>query len=122
MKRIAAYLFVGFGLTNCAESVPNPTPSLVGKWEQLTVHKVFRDRIIELPGNDEWVKNEPDSVLLEFTANGSVNLVHNGVAKPTETTYTYQGGRMRWSGKPGENWVVISRTHGKSPSLETAAL
>ena len=30
--------------------------------------------------------------------------------------------RVGWSGKPGENWVVISRTHGKSPFLETAAL
>jgi len=31
-------------------------------------------------------------------------------------------GGLEWSGKPGENWVVISRTHGKSPFLETAAL
>ncbi|GAA4045144.1 hypothetical protein GCM10022409_33980 [Hymenobacter glaciei] len=92
MKRIAACLLLGPGLTNCAESVPVPTPSLVGKWEQLTVHQVFHDRRIGLPGTDEWVKNDPGSLWLEFTANGSLTLVHNGVATPTATTYAYQAG------------------------------
>ena len=29
---------------------------------------------------------------------------------------------LRWSGKPGENWVLTSQTHGKSSSDKTAAL
>jgi len=28
--------------------------------------------------------------------------------------------QVRWSGKTGENWVVLSQTNGKSPSHETA--
>ena len=30
--------------------------------------------------------------------------------------------QLRWSSKPGENRVVTSQPHGKSPSYETAAL
>ncbi|MCC3155501.1 hypothetical protein Q3A66_20770 [Hymenobacter sp. BT770] len=100
MKRIAAYLLVGFGLTSCAESVPDPAPSLVGKWEQLTVHTVYKDRNFTQFDDDQWVNNDAGSVWLEFAADGCVNLVHNGVATPTETTYTYQGGRITFRGTP----------------------
>ena len=89
MKRTAAYLLLGYSLTTCAEAVP--TPSLVGKWEQLTVHTVYKDRSIKQLDDDQWIKNDSGSVLLEFTADGCVNLVHNGVATPIETTYTYLG-------------------------------
>ena len=121
MKRIAAYLLLGLGLTTCTELVPAPPPSLVGKWEQLTVHTVFQDRIIGLPGEDQWVKNDPGSVWLEFAANGSVNLVHNGVATLTATTYAYQAGRLTFRGLPAGETVhpvlelsdhrLVYRTH-----------
>ena len=94
MKRTAAYLLLGFGLTTCAEAVPDPTPSLVGKWEQLTVHTVHKDRSIKQLDDDQLIKNDSGSVWLEFTADGSVNFGHDGVATPTNTTYAYRGNRI----------------------------
>jgi hypothetical protein len=110
MKRIAAYLLVGLGLTNCAESVQDPPPSLVGKWEQMTVQTVFHDHIIELRHEDEWVKNDPGSVWLEFTADGSVNfvydsVVYDSVASPTNTTYAYWAGSITFRNLSGGETV-----------------
>lgn len=100
MKRIAAYLLLGFSLTNCAESVPDPAPSLVGKWEQLTVYKVYHDRTITQLDHDEREEDEPGSVWVAFAANGTIQLVHNGVATPTHTTYAYQAGNITFRGLP----------------------
>ena len=91
---------LGLGLTTCAESVPSPVPSLGGKWEQLTVHTVYKDRTIKQLDDDQWEKNEPGSIWVEFAANGTVQLVHNGVATPTNTTYTYQAGSLTFRSLP----------------------
>ncbi len=123
MKRIAAYLLLVFGLTNCAESVPDPSLSLVGKWEQMTVQTAFHDHLIELLHEDEWVKNDPGSVWLEFAADGSVNFVHNGIATPTNITYAYRAGRITFRDLSGGETVhpvlelsdhrLVYRTHRK---------
>ena len=123
MKRIAAYLLLGLSLTNCAESAQGPPSSLVGKWEQVTVQTVFHDHIVELLHEDEWVENDPGSVWLEFTADGSVNFVHDGVATPTNTTYAYRAGRITFRDLSGGETVhpvlelsdhrLVYRTHTK---------
>ena len=35
---------------------------------------------------------------------------------------TADPGSLRWLGKTGQNWVLTSQTHGKSPSHETASV
>jgi hypothetical protein len=93
MKPLAACLLAG--LCSCAPSVPAPTLSVVGRWEQVGVRTVTRDPAGRLLADVRY-ENDPGSVWLELTAADSVYLVHQGVRTTTRTAYAYRAGTLRF--------------------------
>ena len=113
-------LAIGLQVSGCASGATEPSD-----W-QASLSEIAKTELSDAVAKHDtltasWAGELATLNNLPFASTLTLAEVKRGfITTPTVRQIEHAG--MRWSSEIGENWVLTSQTHGKSPSHETAAL